>query len=209
MFAGKPIIGVAGGIGSGKSLAASIFGEMGCVVISSDELVRRAYGSPEVRETLRRWWGDEVIAAGGEIDRPAVGRRIFADIREKERLERLIHPIVARERERMMRAAASFPETLAFLWDSPLLFETALNEQCDAVVFIDAPEALRARRVRENRGWQVAELHRRENLQLPLDKKHQLSDYVIGNTADVEELRDQVRDVLSRILAEFSSGCSG
>jgi dephospho-CoA kinase len=201
MYSGKPIIGISGGIGSGKSFVAGLFGELGCLVIDSDEQVRRAYVSPEVRDVLRRWWGEGVFRPDGGIDRRAIAARVFTDPAERARLEGLLHPLVARMRDAEMAAHAADPQTIAFVWDTPLLFEAGLNGQCDALVFVDTPAEVRARRVRAGRGWDAAELARRENLQWPLDRKREISDHLVTNTASADEVRDQVRKVLSRILA--------
>jgi dephospho-CoA kinase len=102
-----------------------------------------------------------------------------------------------------MSAVANNPAVVAYIWDTPLLVEAGLDRQCDAVVFVDAREKERQRRVRETRGWSTAEWARRENLQLPLDKKRIIANYMVSNTADADEgVRDQVREVLSRILAD-------
>jgi dephospho-CoA kinase len=204
VFAGKPIIGIAGGIGSGKSFVARLFGELGCFVIDSDELVRLAYQETAVRKTLRRWWGDVVFRPDGEINRSEIARRIFSDPAEKQRLEQLLHPLANSKRDRLMESVENISQVLAYVWDTPLLFETDLNRQCDAVVYVEAPLEARLARVAETRGWGGDELARREKLQLPLDKKQELSDYVIRNTADAGETRSQVREVLSRILAGSS-----
>ena len=201
MFAGKPVIGIAGGIGSGKSFVASLFGELGCAVIDSDAQVKAAYRDPAVRETLRAWWGDEVFLPDGSVNRPAIARRVFADEAERRRLESLIHPWVAEARRREMDAAAADANVCAYVWDTPLLFEAGLHAECDAVVFVDSPLAQRLNRVRARRGWDEAELLRREKSQWPLDKKKRMSDDVVTNTADADDARGQVRQVLSRILA--------
>jgi dephospho-CoA kinase len=228
MFAGIPIIGIAGGIGSGKSFVARLFGEFGCAVIDSDAQVRDAYRDPVVLQNLRQWWGDAVFDATGAVNRSAVAREVFDDPAQRRRLEELIHPMVARARDAAMRAvveeaeSGSAPQPLAFVWDTPLLFEAGLRGACDAVVFIDAPYDIRLRRVRRARGWGADELARRENLQWPLDRKKQLSDDVLTNTAeatpdgvspeganpevnaDAGELRNQVGQMLSRILSRLS-----
>jgi dephospho-CoA kinase len=129
-----------------------------------------------------------------------VAKKIFGQPAERERLERLLHPMVNDARERAMSAAADDPTVVAFVWDTPLLFETGLNAKCDAVVFVDAPQPLRLTRVQASRGWDAGELLRRENSQMPLDTKRKLSQYVVENTADAEMVRSQVRVVLSRIL---------
>jgi dephospho-CoA kinase len=201
VFANKPIIGLAGGIGSGKSFIAGLFAEQGCLVLSADEHVREVYRDPAVRETLKGWWGEGVFNSRGELDRRAVARLIFDDPGERKRLEALVHPRVAALRDAAMRAAADDTQVLAFVWDIPLLFEAGLAGACDAVVFVDAPRAERLGRLGRTRGWDDAELTRREKLQRPLDIKRQMSNYMVQNTADVGFARRQVREVLSEILA--------
>jgi dephospho-CoA kinase len=201
MFAGRPIIGLSGGIGSGKSFVASIFSELGCCVIDSDAQVREAYNDVEIRKALVSWWGENVLTGPGTVNRPFIASRVFSDPAQRLRLEELIHPWVAIARRNAMQQAAQAAGTLAFVWDTPLLFEAGLNRECDALVFVDSPLETRLQRVQKSRGWNAAELARRENLQWPLDKKREISDYVITNTADAENVRNQVRHVLSRILA--------
>ncbi len=206
MYQGRPIIGIAGGIGSGKSFAARLLGDMGCYVIDSDAQVRQAYLDPLVRDQLREWWGDEVFTTAGAVDRSAVARRIFPSPAERNRLEGLIHPWVMAARDREMALRAAEPGVVAFVWDTPLLFEKGLNRACDCVVFVDADMPLRQARVAAERGWDTAELTRRENLQWTLDKKREIADYVVKNTADAGDLRGQLRDVLSRILTKSVEG---
>jgi dephospho-CoA kinase len=203
VFAGKPVIGIIGGIGSGKSFVAKLFGELGCLVIGSDDQVSAAYRDPTVLATLRSWWGDDDKAPDGSLDRRAVAQRVFNDPQQLKRLEGLIHPLVNAARVKVMERAEDDPAVRAFVWDTPLLLETGLNRQCDTLVFVEAPEAVRQARVRENRGWEPSELARREKSQWPLDKKRQISDYVVSNTADAGFARGQVSDVLSRILARI------
>jgi dephospho-CoA kinase len=204
MYQGKPIIGLAGGIGSGKSYIAGLFAEMGCGVIDSDAQVREVYRDPEVLATIRSWWGDGVVRADGQTDRRAIAGRVFNDPAERQRLESLIHPRVDALRQTRMKDLANDPKIVAFVWDTPLLFEAGLNDRCDAVVFIDTPFEERLRRVAASRGWDVSELQRREKLQWPLDRKRKISDDIVQNTADAGDVRSQVRDVLSRVLARVT-----
>jgi dephospho-CoA kinase len=201
VFQGKPVIGITGGIGSGKSTVAKMFGELGCLVISSDEQVREVYRDPGVIRELRSWWGDEVVAPNGELDRGRIAEIVFNDPGQRLRLQELLHPKVGALREKRMEEAAGNPQVPAIIWDTPLLFEAGLSGRCDAIVFVETPIARRLERVRETRGWEASELARRENSQWPLDKKREISDYIIDNTADAEFVRGQVREVLFRIIA--------
>ena len=203
MFANKPIIGIIGGIGSGKSYVSRLFGELGCFVIDSDQHVTAAYKLPKVQATLRSWWGESAILPSGQPDRSAIAKIVFADPKQLRQLENLLHPIVARLRDEVMTKAADDPNVLAYVWDTPLLVEAGLARQCDALIYVDAPEDLRFERVRKSRGWTRQQWLQREKSQLPLDNKRKIAEYIIRNTADVDdEVRNQVRDVLSRILAE-------
>src|SRR4051812_4808876 len=197
MYHGVPIIGIAGGIGSGKSFVARLFGELGGLVIDSDAQVRAAYERPDVKGVLREWWGGEAFDAAGNVDRRAIARRVFADPAERARLEGLLHPLVRQMRDEQMRAAVEVvaaprgrPPPVAFVWDTPLLFESGLHAECDALVFVEAPPKIRLVRVR-GRGWDAAELARRENLQWGLDKKREISDYHLTNTAEADDVRRQ------------------
>src|SRR6202012_2963915 len=106
MHRNKPVIGIVGGIGSGKSYVARLFGERGCLVIDSDAQVRAAYRDPRVRATLLEWWGGGVFTPAGEIDKGAIAHRIFGNPDDRHRLESLLHPMVAEARRQEMEAAA-------------------------------------------------------------------------------------------------------
>ena len=170
-------------------------------MIDSDAQVREVYRDPAVLATIQSWWGNEVITPDGRADRRAIAARVFNDPMQRQRLESLIHPKVDALRGFRMKEFAIDPKIVAFVWDTPLLFEAGLHDRCDAVIFIDSPFEERLRRVAGSRGWDANELERREKLQWPLDKKRKISDDVLQNTADAGDIRRQVRDVLSRVLA--------
>ena len=172
------------------------------MVIDSDAAVGEAYQRFLVREKLRQWWGPSVLLPNGQVNRKEIARIVFNDQEQRRRLEAMIHPIVAELRDEQMRRGADDASVKAYVWDTPLLLEAGLGGQCDAIVYIDAPEAERIERVRQARGWDEAELRRREKLQIPLDKKLDMANDIVRNTAGAdEEVRNQVRKVLSRILA--------
>ena len=200
MFHGKPIIGIIGGIGSGKSFVAGLFGELGCVVIDSDRLVHAAYARPDIKAVLRERWGDEIFSTDGSLNRRAVAKRVFGNEAERQWLEGFIHPVVTADRDRIMAAEVAKPGVIGFVWDTPLLMETGANEQCDAVVFIDVPLPVRLARV-ASRGWTESDLLTREKLQMPLDKKRSVADYVLSNAADEKSAREQASTILSSIIA--------
>lgn len=195
----KPIIGVVGGIASGKTFVADQFGQLGCLVIRSDELAHQLLNDPQVHRVLRQWWGTDVFDPEGQINRQAVGKIVFRNPPERQRLEQLLHPLIAIRRNQMMQRVASDPGVPAYVWDSPLLVETGLYKECDTIVFADAPLAVRQERAAK-RGWSADELQRRENSQETLDKKRRIAQYVIDTAADSATVGSQVQAVLSRII---------
>src|ERR1700722_14430764 len=133
MYDGKPIIGLLGGIGSGKSFVASILGELGCAVISADELVAGAYDDPVVRQTIKGWGGQALVRPDGTIDRNAIADLVFSNSAQRRRLESLLHPIVAIQRDRCMAALSHDDAIRAYVWDTPLLVESGMDKSCDAL----------------------------------------------------------------------------
>jgi len=194
----RPIIGLTGGIGAGKSAVASILEDEGCLVCRSDELARQALRDPVIRRTLVDWWGPEILDPSGEADRRAVAEVVFGDPDERRRLERLTHPWIEARRRRIFERAG--PEVVALVIDAPLLMEAGLDRECDAIIFVDAPIELRRERVRRDRGWADGELDRREESQLPLDAKRGRADHVIRNDASLVDLTERVRASLASIL---------
>lgn len=204
---GRPVIGLTGGIAAGKSTVAALFEALGCVVTHSDEDGRAALRDPAIRDELVRWWGRQALDDDGMIDRRAIAHIVFADVAERRRLEALTHPwIEARRHEQWAAAPDDAP---AFVIDAPLLMEVGLDEQCDAVVFVDADDACRLERVREHRGWSEAELRAREESQMPLDAKRSAADYVIVNHGDREQLARRVRQILNEIIERHEGGAHG
>jgi len=197
----KPVIGVVGAPGSGKSAVAAVLGERGGLVIDADQIARAALSEPEVVRQLVDWWGPGVVDAQTQaIARRAVAAIIFSDTEAKSRLEALIHPKVAVERSRLHAQAAEAPSVRFVVEDVPLLMETGLDSSCDAVIFVDADRAVRQRRVMDSRGWDAEELARREASQLPLDTKRRCADHLLQNHGSRADLEMAVDGVLHQIL---------
>jgi dephospho-CoA kinase len=198
-FAGKPILGIVGGIASGKSHVSNTLASLGCCVIDSDAVAHAIYRQPEVIQTLREWYGMGVIDAEGGVDRRKIGAIVFRDPSQRKRLEALLHPLIHLDRNTTMQRYATDPSVRAFVWDSPLLIEAGLHLECDAILFIDTPHELRLERVRQSRGWDAAELDRRESSQIGLDAKRELATDTIDGTLAPDALREKLDAVLTRV----------
>jgi len=195
----KPVIGLMGGVGSGKSAVASRLARRGCAVIDADALARAALQTPQARRKLRAMWGPKLFDETGRVDRRKLAESVFDDPEALKRLESLIHPMVHAERERLREAARADPSVRAIVEDCPLLVETGIDRECDVLVFVEAGDATRRRRVLERRGWDEATWRQREARQTPLDIKHDLADHVVRNEGSSQQLDEQVDELLSTI----------
>lgn len=200
---GRPmVIGLVGGIGAGKSAVARVLADLGCVVSDSDAQARAALDEPGVRDQLVTWWGKQILGADGRIERSKVAKIVFDRPRDRKRLEGVIHPRVRIARQVSLDRAEQSGAP-AMVIDAPLLFEAGVDQECDVVIFVDAPLSQRLARVRESRGWDEAELTRRESAQMSLEEKKARSGYVVVNDGDLAALRDRVLEVFERIRWNF------
>lgn len=190
-----PILGVAGGIASGKSLITEQLQALGADVIVADAAAHDVLKLEEVKRAARERWGEGIFGAGGEIDRPRLGKIVFAEPpsgpAELKYLEQLVHPPVRQIIRRQIEQLASNERTQAIVLDVPLLFESGWNEFCDTVIFVDAPREVRLARAAA-RGWSAEEFERREAAQLPLDSKRSQSHVVIDNSSSKQSALAQV-----------------
>jgi len=196
----KPIIGLLGGIGSGKSTIARLFAQQGCAVIDADALAHEILQTPDVQAELRTWLGDTIFDATGQTNRKALAAQVFQQPDKIQRLNSIIHPRVRQRRDELMKIYLNDPQMKAIMWDTPLLMEAGLDRDCDALVYVNVPLALRQQRVALTRGWPPEELARREKFQFALDKKAALADYDIDNSGDEVASLRQVQRVLSHLL---------
>ncbi len=197
------VLGLVGGIASGKSAVADAFERRGCVVSRSDSEVHALLERPEIVEKIRVRFGSDVMREDGAIDRRALGTIVFADAEARRWLEGLLHPLLHASRQALLERAHA-EGARVFVIDAPLLFEAGVDAECDAVVFVACDRAERLRRVETSRGWDEAELARRENAQMGLDVKRQKADYVVENDGGLDLLDRQVAILLQRLLAEPS-----
>ena len=197
MMGRVPVIGLAGGLGSGKSTVAGVFAASGCFVVDADAVVREVLAGDEVCRQLRQRWGDDMCERDGKLNRSKVAGIVFADESERTRLEAFIHPQV---KDRCQIEIAQAPKDApAIILDAPLLFEVGLDDWCDRIVFVDTPAAIRHSRAEARHGWAPGEAARRESSQLALDEKRRRSDDVIVNAEDRTSIHRQVAGVLDRL----------
>lgn len=194
----RPVIGLLGGIGSGKSLVAAQFRQFGCAVVDADAVGHVLLAEPAIRDGLRQRFGDGILDASGGIDRRALGRRAFADDESRLALESIVHPELWR-RVRLAVDEARRTDVPAVVLDAALILEKGLDTLCRVLVYIEVPKTLRRARVLQTRGWDPEEADRREASQVSLKTKQQRADFHIDNGSSPEHTLDQVRTILSRV----------
>lgn len=206
MEQGLRIVGVLGGVGSGKSTAARCLAEAtGGQVLDADRVVTELLGQEEVVGALERATGKGLRNKSGDLDRKALAAVIFADPGLRQRVEAVLHPRVRTRHwadlERYERAA---PGTVVIL-DVPLLLEGGLDQICDFLIFVEAPEAVRMERARLRHGWDPAEWARREAAQRPLAEKRARADAILTNDAGADRLRTACAALADRLRGLPSS----
>ena len=198
------VIGVLGGIASGKSEVARLLAGEAGLVIDADRLAHEVLDLPESTRRLRERFGAGVFAADGRVDRAAIARRVFDEPKLRRELEQWIHPAVRAHIAQQLVAARSNKSPRVVL-DVPLLLENDaqhhLVPECDALVFVDAPQAQRNERAVRQRAWSPGELARREATQMPLATKQSRAHFVIRNDGPLAALAPQTADVLRQIQA--------
>ena len=194
------VIGLLGGIASGKSAVARLIAGRDGLVIDADRVAREVLEEPDVQSALVAALGPAVRGPQG-LDRAAIARLAFASPAARAALESLTHPLI-RARIRASLDAAIAGAVPRIVLDVPLLLENAaahgLLAECGELVFVDADPAVRDARAIASRGWSPGEVARREAAQLPLAEKRARADHVIRNQGSLEELEGAVRDWLAR-----------
>jgi dephospho-CoA kinase len=188
------VLGLTGGIGSGKSLVSSMFAQLGADVIDADQLARKVVepGQPALEE-IATAFGRDILLPDGRLDRGKLGRIIFADPVARGRLNAITHP---RIRERMaaeIAARTSRPGVLVV--DIPLLYESDRTDTVDTVIVVWVDAEAQLRRLNERGGLTVDEARQRIAAQMPLDEKRARADVVIDNTGSRENTRRQVEAI--------------
>jgi dephospho-CoA kinase len=198
-----PVIGIVGGIGSGKSALARWAADRhdDWVVIDGDAVGHEILALPAVRKQVRERFGALVFDALGHVDRKALGRAVFGPQEDNKSaladLERIVHPRIREAFEHRIADAAAAGRS-AVLLDAAVLFEAGWNDLCNAVVFVDVPIEERRRRLQANRNWDETELSRREASQLSLETKRSRANFVIDNGYAIDAAGRQLEQFVRR-----------
>jgi dephospho-CoA kinase len=196
------VVGITGGIGSGKSEVTRRFENYGIVIVDAD-IAARLVVEPGAAalDAIAAHFGAHIILADGNLDRAALRQRVFADPGERLWLERLTHPLIAGEIRRQLAAAASPYSILS----SPLLLETRQKEQADCVVVVDVPEAMQLERASRRDGNSEEQIRRIMAAQMPRAQRLELADIIIDNSKPLAELDSVVDELHKEFLLRAES----
>jgi dephospho-CoA kinase len=195
----KPIIGILGGVGSGKSTVAAEFAKLGCKVIDADKIAHELLERKRVKEKVAAAFGRDALDAKGQIDRSKLASIVFADADKLSVLNGIIHPLVMRRAEQLIERYNRQDKVKAIVLDMPLLVEIGWAGRCDKLVFVNCRQKIRAERAKKL-GFDKNQHKIRENFQISLDNKMDLADNTIENNSDFSALVRQVADIFSDVM---------
>lgn len=192
------VIGLTGGIASGKSFVAACFAELGCEIVNADLIGHKVLKLPETVKQIREAFGDQVIV-DGQVDRRALATIVFpkdadAPSKELKLLESITHPEIGKWMKLRFLEIEQSNSAQAVVLDAPVMFKAQWDRFCDRIVFVHADLKIRQQRA-ESRGWPEGELQRRERQQLPLEQKRKFASDEIDNSGSAEHTREQVRSL--------------
>jgi dephospho-CoA kinase len=196
------IIGLTGGIATGKSTVSAMLRERGATIIDSDQIARQVVqpGTPGLAKIVAHF-GEEYLLPGGELNRTKLGQKIFSDELARQRLMEITHPYIFAEINTQIEQAQSQGEKMIVL-DAPLLIETGLNRQVERVVLVYVDEATQIERLMKRDHLPREEAMRRIASQMPIEEKKRYADIMIDNRGSLKELEEQVE----RLFIKYQTG---
>ena len=195
----KPIIGILGGIGSGKSTVAAEFAKLGCKVIDADKIAHKLLDRKTVKEKIVELFGDAVLDSAGRIEHKKLAGVVFASGDKLDSLNGVIHPLVLARVEELLEQYNRQNQVKAIVLDMPLLIEIGWAGRCDKLIFVDCMEKIRAERAKK-KDFGKNQIKIREKFQISLDNKLSFADNTVENNSDFSALVRQVADIFSDIM---------
>jgi dephospho-CoA kinase len=190
------VVGVIGGVASGKSEVTRHLERLGAHVIHADNFGHEVLKEPAVIEALTRHFGDAILDNGtGQIDRSRVAKRVFGNNPEakanRQFLESIVHPRIRKRIRESLDEALAHEQNRVIVLDVPLLIESGWIDHCDRVIFVDAPSETRWARSRK-RGWTLEQFQARESAQVDITTKRQSATDILSNAGSLESLHKDI-----------------
>ena len=200
------LVGLTGGIATGKSTVTEIFRRLGCVIIDADVLAREVVEPGEAALTrIVAEFGGGVLRPDGTLDRQALGAIVFGDADQRRRLEAITHPAIRARLDRRLAELAARGFDGIVVWDAPVMIESGNYRNMDRLVVVVTDEDTQAARLLARDGMTRDEAARRIAIQMPVAEKAKLADYVIDNRGDRAATEAQTREVHAKLLEDLAN----
>ncbi len=196
----KPIIGLMGGMCSGKSTVAEEFARYGCAVIDADQIAHEVLLRQDVIDKIVEQFGRDILDSQGGIDRKKLAIVVFHDREKLRSLCDVVHPYAFARVEELLAEYGKRDDVRAIVLDIPLLVEVGLDKRCDKLIFVECDSRRRLERASEMGFLGENQVNVRENFQISLDKKRAIADNTIDNNSDVSELSRQVAEIFTSVI---------
>lgn len=187
------ILGLTGGIASGKSTASNFLRELGYEIVDADRIAHEILDHPQCREKLVETFGREILGRDGKINRKILGEKALGSREELRKLNAIVHPAVIAELE---RRKAAVPEKKLVIFDIPLLFEVNLQYLCDRILLIYTDRETQIKRAITRDGSDRERIMKIIDSQADVEEKIRKSHYVIDNSEDIGQLKSKIRKVI-------------
>jgi dephospho-CoA kinase len=197
----KPVIGILGGIASGKSTLAKELENRGCAVIDADAIAKQLLQTDDVKKRIRDQFGGGVFDTAGQVDKAKLAEMVFAGTASVEAINAIVHPKVLKRTERLIAQYQDDPAVKAVVLDIPLLLETGWEKRCDKLIFVDCSRPARLERASKKGVFDENQLKKRENFQISLDKKQKIAHYIVDNNEDLSELTKQIGEIFPALIS--------
>ena len=203
------LVGLTGGIATGKSLVSQILKELGAYIIDADKIARQVV-EPEKPAWFEivKFFGRDIINKDKTINRKRLGEIIFNDPVKKRKLEEIVHPKVIEEENRLVKEYGRKNPNGIVIIDAALLIEAGSHKRVDKLIVVYADKETQFKRLSERDGLSRADAEKRTASQLPLDKKVKMADFVIDNSKGIEETQRQTIDIFNKLRDRISNSCN-
>ncbi len=200
------VIGITGGIASGKSTIAKMLESLGASVINADEICHRLINTKSISQKIINRWGDHIQDKYGRIERHKLGKIVFANKKELSALNKMIHPEAIKRIKNRITKLRNQSTTVAIVLDAALLVESDLIDICDITLFVDTKKNTCKARVKNSRKWPTGEITKREKFQSSLREKKKIADIVICNNRYQADTLKQVKDFWQQFITKKQFG---
>jgi len=195
------VIGITGGIATGKSIVEKILENLGAKVIDADKVVHKLLSDENVKNEIKQYFPD-AFDNEENIDRKKLASIVFNDYEKKRVLENILHPKVSQGIDKWTEINKKENSEQVLFVSVPLMIETGSYKKYDKVVLVYAPRELQIKRLIENKGYSYEEALARINAQTDIEEKRKYADYIIENTGTIQELEEKVKQLYEILLKD-------